>query len=67
MPKPPERVQYAIGVLDRRPDPDIQVSGRPGNTMRGQRMGAHDEEVNARRGQFGQDLGEVAVHRRDLP
>ncbi|MGH2670104.1 MAG: hypothetical protein ACRDH5_13495 [bacterium] len=62
-----QRTQRAARVLGRRADPDVEIPGGPRAAVRGHRVGSDDQVLNALRGQRGQHVAIVGVHRRGLP
>ncbi|MEO5820492.1 MAG: hypothetical protein ABIT71_08285 [Vicinamibacteraceae bacterium] len=65
-----ERRQSTKGsgsVLGGRPNPDVQIARGAWHAVGRQRVRSDDQELNAGRGQCGQYVGEVWVHRPSVP
>jgi hypothetical protein len=59
----PKRFEDSRHVRGVRPHPDVEISRGSRIAVCGEGVSADDEELSSGRGEFGQHLDEVAVHR----
>jgi hypothetical protein len=62
-----EGVQHLACVLRRGPYPDIQILGRAGEPVHGHGIATHDQELNVRVDECGQQIAEVGIQHQRHP